>query len=121
MVGSDSCISQAVLSKLQNTVPHPCEPQVLSRRVTCNVLAMTCPPAEARGFESFSVRIVLSLAAGTVAHPLGCLPGLSAPPRWVFHSLLAAIPKEGKRKTGAGVKSEVACVTFLCHCTSGQN
>ena len=121
MVGSDSRISQAVLSKLQNTVPHPRGPQVLSRRTTCNVLAMTCLPAEARGFESFAVRIVLPLAAGTVAHPSGCLPRLSAPPCWVVRLLLAAIPKEGKPQTGAGVKSEAACMTFLqCH-APGQN
>lgn len=71
--------------------------------------------------QSFAVRIVLPLAVGLVARPSTCLPRLSAPPRWVFRLLLAAVPKEGKRQTQAGVKDEAACVTFLrCH-TPGQN
>lgn len=36
-------ISQAALSKLQNAVPHPCEPQALSHRPACDVWATTCP------------------------------------------------------------------------------
>jgi len=97
------------------------QPQVLSRRATRRVLATECQPAETRGgFESFAVRIALALAAGTVAQPSGCLPRLSAPTHWVFRSLLAAIP-EGKHQTGAGVKSEAACVAFLRCRMLGQN
>lgn len=71
--------------------------------------------------QSFAVRIALPLAAGMVAHPSSCLPRPSAPPHWVFHLLLAAIPKEGKHQTEAVVKSEAARVTFLRCRTPGQN
>lgn len=98
MVGSDSRVSQAALSKLQNTVPHPCEPQALSRRATCNVLVTTCPPAKARGFESFAVPTALPLAGGTVAHPSGCRPGSLLPFAFGCHPKRGKTPNRGRRK-----------------------
>lgn len=101
MVGSDSCLSQAGLCGLQKPLlAHPCEPLLLSGRAAWDVWA-----------------------AGRRIPELCCpdCVGMAAHSPWVFCSCLAAIPKEGKHQTGAGVKSEAACVTFLCCHMPGQN
>lgn len=114
MVGSHRCISQTVLSELQNSVPHPCEPQLLSCEATRDVVAtgriervwklccLSCAPHR---------RTDGSSPLGVGAQALGS-PSLSFfIPFW--------LPKGGKRPTGAGVKSEAACVTFLCRPHTG--